>query len=80
MLRGNKAEPYWLIGTVEVDGLAVPVVASGGTWKEAEEQTRRTIAAFQAGMLRLDTRARLLSGLATEISWRSEADDEDAPS
>jgi hypothetical protein len=80
MLGGNKAGPDWLIGTVEVDGLAVPVVASGRTWEEAEGQTRRTIAAFQDGMLRLDNRARLLAGLAAEINWLSEAEDEDTPS
>ena len=76
MLDSNQAEPDWLIGTVEVDGRAVPVLASGRTWEEAEGQVRRTIVAFRNGVLRLDARARLLSGLAAGISWRSEADDE----
>ena len=79
MLDSNKAEPDWLVGTVEVEGRTIPIVASGRTWKEAEGQARQMIATFQDGMLRLDARARLLSNLAAEISWRSEAEDEDTP-
>jgi hypothetical protein len=76
----SKAEPDWLVGTIEVDGHTIPVVASGRTWEEAEGQARQMITTFQGGMLRLDARARLLSNLAPEISWRSEAEDEDTSS
>jgi hypothetical protein len=80
MIDSDKAEPNWLVGTIEVEGRAIPVVASGRTWEEAEGQARQMIATFQDGMLKRDTRARLLSNLAAEISWRSEAEDEDTPS
>lgn len=67
----EEAERNWLIGTMEVGGYAVPIMARGRTREEAEQQARRDIVAFQVERLKLDRKNQSeLSQLATKIRIR----------
>jgi hypothetical protein len=80
MTEKNEATQDWLIGTIEVDGRTVPIVARGKTREEAEKQARRSIAAFQYEKLKLEKRATLLSELAVETERHPATDNVDKPS
>jgi hypothetical protein len=50
----EEAERNWYIGTMEVGGYAVPIMARGKTREEAEKQARQDIMAFQVERLKLE--------------------------